>query len=191
MSDREIVIDLEGDDAEGHASKWRVTTDDDGWLKDRLGSQPGSSQFILKAGDDDVEGHAAGNTVALRAFDDDDDTEGHAISVHFPSAEEAAAFRRRLMLAGVLTGTIVLGAAGGIGLASLSNDSAGSGAATGAGAAAGMDWTQAERPGQAAATGAGAAAGMDWTQAERPGQAAGGSEEATDLQSDVSGPAPR
>lgn len=38
-----------------------------------------------------------------------------------------------------------------IGLANLSNETAGSDAATTAGSAAGMDWTQAERPGQAAA----------------------------------------
>jgi hypothetical protein len=147
MTDQDNLIQGDTDDSEGHGFKVGVTTDDDSWLKDRLGGETGSGQVILKAAADDVEGHAMGSTVALRAFEDEDDTEGHAISVHFPSREEADAFRRRLMLAGVLTGTIVLGAAGGIGLANLSNtDATGAGAATGAGSAAGMDWTQAERP---------------------------------------------
>jgi hypothetical protein len=175
MSDQELYIELEPDDTEGHVVSGRVATGDIEWIRDRLDRGDAATPVILKAGDDgddDVEGHGTA-TLRLQAFDDEDDTVGHALSIHFPSREEADAFRRRLLLTGVLTGTIVLGAASGIGLANLSNDAAGSGAATTAGSVAGMDWTQAERPGQAAAaTGSGAGAGMDWTQAERPGQAA-------------------
>jgi hypothetical protein len=94
-------------------------------------------------GDDDVEGHAGGSRLRLRAFDSEDDTEGHAISIDFPSRDAADAFRKRLMLAGVLTGTLILGAAGGAGLASLSGASAEAGA--GAGSAEELDRTQAER----------------------------------------------
>jgi len=190
MTDQDLLIALEPDDTQGHAT-YRVT-DDDGWLKDRLGRDPGAVRISLKASgdDDDTEGHAIGTAVTLRAFEGDDDTEGHAISVHFPSRTEADAFRRRLMLTGVLAGTIAVGAAAGIGLSNLTSDSpdatvVGAGAAAGAG----MDWTQVERP-DAAATGAGSAAGMDWSQVERPGTATGG-DAAADLGSEKRGPTPR
>jgi hypothetical protein len=188
MTDQDLVIELEPDDTQGHATL-RVT-DDDGWLKDRLGGDSAGTRVTLKAIDDDVEGHAMGSSVTLRAFEDDDDTEGHAISVHFPSRTEADAFRRRLMITGVLAGTIAVGAAAGIGLSNLQDQGADSTAVTaGAAAGAGMDWSQVERP-DAATTGAGSAAGMDWSQVERPGTATGG-DDAADLQSDKGGHAPR
>ena len=191
MTDQELLIELEPDDTQGHALL-RVT-DDDGWLKDRLGRDPGAVRISLKASgdDDDVEGHGGGTAVTLRAFEGDDDTEGHAISVHFPSRTEADAFRRRLMLTGVLAGTIAVGAAAGIGLSNLTSDSPPDSTVVGAGAAAGagMDWSQVERP-DAAATGAGSAAGMDWSQVERPGTATGG-EDTADHRTDRRGATPR
>jgi hypothetical protein len=190
MTDQELLIDL--DDVEGHAGL-RIT-DDSGWLNERLGRDPEARRVTLKAIDDDVEGHAAGTSVALRVFADDDDTEGHAISVHFPSREDADAFRRRLLMTGVLAGTIAIGAAGGIGLANLGSDQEATGAAAiGAASAPGMDWTQDERQDRAVsgAAATGTAAGMDWSQAERPGTATGGSQSTPDLESDTSGPAPR
>lgn len=123
MTDQDLVIELEPDDTEGHV-KIRVT-DDDGWLRERLGREPGSTRVTIKASEDDVEGHAIGTAVTLRAFEGDDDTEGHAIAVHFPSREEADAFRRRLLVTGVLAGTIAAGTIAGIGLANLSQAPAG------------------------------------------------------------------
>jgi len=160
MSDQEQYVDLRPDDPE--------------WISQRLKGRPGGAEVILKAIEDDLdtEGHIIGTTLRLRAFDDEDDTEGHVVSVQFPTREDAAAFRRRLLLTGALTGTLVLGAAGGFGLANIIDQGSGAGALTGAASAPGMDWTQAERPGQAAVVaGAASAPGMDWTQAERPGQA--------------------
>ena len=188
MTDQDLVIELEPDDTQGHAL-YRVT-DDDGWLKERLGRDPGATRITLKATDDDVEGHGAGATVSLRAFEDEDDTEGHAIAVHFPSREEADAFRRRLLLTGALAGTIALGAAAGIGLANLP-DQAPADVAPAAGAApgAGMDWFQSERQ-DAAITSAGSGTGSDWTQVERPGTAAA-EDTAPDLGSEKHGPTPR
>lgn len=195
MTDQELYIELEPDETEGHVVSGRVAAGDIEWIRDRLDRGDAGTPVILKAGDDgddDVEGHGAG-TIRLRAFGDEEDTEGHALSIHFPTRDEADAFRRRLLLAGALTGTIALGAAGGIGLANLSNDAAGTGAATTGGSAAGMDWTQAERQdAPAAATGAGA--GMDWTQAERPGQAAAVTNAGESDEKDASGlggPTPR
>jgi hypothetical protein len=121
MTDQGLVIELEPDDTQGHV-KVRVT-DDEGWLTDRLRRDPGATRVTLKASDDDVEGHAGGTAVALRAFEDDDDTEGHAIAVHFPSRQEADAFRKRLMLTGVIVGAVALGAAAGVGLDSIQSES--------------------------------------------------------------------
>lgn len=170
MTDQDLLIEIDSDDTEGHGTRIRITSEDDDWAPVApTGSGP--RRILLKATDDDVEGHAMGSTIRIRAYDDDDDTEGHAVSVHFPTWDEADAFRRRLMLTGVLAGTVVLGTAAGVGLANLGSGDAARTAA-GASSAAGMDWTQAERPVQGAATGAGAGAGMDWTQAERPIQGA-------------------
>jgi hypothetical protein len=66
----------------------------------------------------EVEGHAALDSVALTLILDDDDTEGHAINVHFPSTADAARFRRNLMVAGVLGGSLLLGSAGAIAITS-------------------------------------------------------------------------
>jgi hypothetical protein len=188
MTDQDLVIELEPDDTQAHIARWRIT-DDDGWLKERLGRDPGASRVTLKASDDDVEGHGAGTTVAIRAFDDENDTEGHAIAVHFPTREDADAFRRRLLVTGVLAGTIAVGAIGGIGLANMQGQAPADAPTIGAAAGAGMDWTQSERQ-DAATIGAGSAAGMDWSQVERPGTATGG-EQAPDLQSDKGGAVPR
>lgn len=159
MSDQDLYIELDEQDTEGHGSLPRISSDDESWLRDRLGGAPGSGRIVLKASDEDVEGHATSDrlTLTLLAFDGEDDTEGHAIAVHFPTRESADAFRRRLLLSGALAGSLVVGSAIGLGLSSTSNE-APAGVTSGAAAAVGMDWTQTERPGQASAgstTGAG------------------------------------
>jgi hypothetical protein len=69
-----------------------------------------------------VEGHVfqvAQRSVAINLqMDDDDDVEGHAISLRFPSLEDAEKFRRNLLAAGVLAGTLVVGSAGAIAITS-------------------------------------------------------------------------
>lgn len=66
----------------------------------------------------DVEGHAELQSLALTLHLDEDDTEGHAISVHFPTAADASRFRRNLIATGVLTGSVILGTAGAIAITS-------------------------------------------------------------------------
>lgn len=144
MNDSDLYIQVPGDDTEGHATGGVIAGGDEDWIRDRLG-RGGQSSVVLRPGDDfddDVEGHASGSRLGLRAFDSEDDTEGHAISIDFPSRAEADAFRKRLMLAGVLTGTLLLGAAGGAGLVAMSGA-----AEAGAGAPSTEDvgGTQAER----------------------------------------------
>ncbi len=132
MSEKEFVIDME-DDTEGHGGIGAkiVESGDVDWLEDRLRKDSGKSRFRITLGDeDDTEGHGGGGSTLLLNLVDDDDTEGHAIAVHFPSRAEADAFRRRLLVTGVLVGTVALGAAGGIGLSALQSDTGAAGAGT-------------------------------------------------------------
>jgi hypothetical protein len=94
-------------------------------LRARIG-QGGSGPVAVRlapADASDVEGHVfqvAQRSVAinLQMDDDDDDVEGHAISLRFPSLEDAEKFRRNLLAAGVLAGTLVIGSAGAIAITS-------------------------------------------------------------------------
>ncbi len=154
MPARQIVIELE-DDTEGH-SQGIVESGDTDWLEDRLRQDSGKTKFRVVMGDedDDTEGHAfAGSTVRV-SLEDEDDTEGHAIAIHFPSRKEADAFRKRLLVTGVLVGTVALGAAGGVGLSALQSDDGAAGAGAVQSSVTGSDWTQAERPDAAAGSGA-------------------------------------
>jgi hypothetical protein len=159
MTDQ-FVIDL------GNDQRAVVEPDDATWLQEKLRREPGSTRLEIRYDDADTEGHGSLPRVVVIA-EGDDDTEGHAIALNFPSREEADAFRKRLMLAGVLAGTIAVGAIGGAGLASMAQDNAAAGAGAASTAVSGSDWSQVERPAAASATGAGSA----WTSEERPGTA--------------------
>ena len=90
-------------------------------IRERLGGSTGKPVAIRisPAESSDVEGHALDSTsVSLNLLLEGDDTAGHAISVRFPTAEDAARFRRNVLVAGVLAGTIVIGSAGAIAMTS-------------------------------------------------------------------------
>lgn len=158
MSDQQYAIELES------GQRAIVEADDDAWLREKLSKERGSTRVRVRFDDADVEGHAAAATADVHLIAEDDDTEGHAIAIHFPSREEADAFRKRLLVGGVLAGTIALGAAGGVGLANLSSgDAATAGSATTAGSA----WTQDERAGLAGGASLSETQGSAWTQDER------------------------
>ena len=89
----------------------------------RSGDDEALAVRITAPDESDVEGHAYGATqrsVWIRVgVGDGDDTEGHAISVHFPTTADADRFRRRLMTAGLLTGTIAIGSLGAVAVANM------------------------------------------------------------------------
>lgn len=67
----------------------------------------------------EVEGHVLDSqSVLVNLQLEGDDTEGHAINVHFPTAADADKFRRNVLAAGILAGTIVIGSAGAIAITS-------------------------------------------------------------------------
>lgn len=139
-----------------------------------------TSVRIAPAARSDVEGHLLDSqTLLLNLLLEGDDTEGHAINVHFPTAADADKFRRNVLAAGILAGTIVLGSAGAIAITSnmssapdlsapVTNSSqymapaqAGSDIATGINPATGQPWNtgfQERSDGVVTGTGAGAAA---------------------------------
>jgi hypothetical protein len=91
-------------------------------LRERIAKRSGAiSVRLAPASASDVEGHvfqAAQRSVAINLQMDEDDVEGHAISLRFPTLEEADKFRRNLIAAGVLAGTLVVGSAGAIAITS-------------------------------------------------------------------------
>ncbi len=122
MSDQQFVIELGTD---GRAT---VEPRDGAWIEEKLRGEP-TARLRLRPDDSDTEGHGFAATQIRVLVDDEDDTEGHAISIHFPSAAAAAAFRKRLLVTGVLVGTVAVGAAGGAALSSLQSDTGSAGAA--------------------------------------------------------------
>ena len=113
MANEQFTIDL-GDDQRAF-----LVTDDEAWLREKLRQEPGSTRIRVRYDGDEVEGHRSGAGLGVRVITDDLDTEGHAIALHFPSRQEADAFRKRLMLTGVIVGSVAIGTVTGAGLASM------------------------------------------------------------------------
>ncbi len=75
----------------------------------KSGDEQALAVKIAPLEESDVEGHWRSSSVDITIQLGDDDVEGHAMSVHFPSAAEADRFRKRLMAVGLLAGTIAIG----------------------------------------------------------------------------------
>ena len=176
-------------------------------LRSRLNADETLSVRIAPADPSDVQGHALDLTqesVWLKLQLEGDDTEGHAIRVQFPSVADADRFRRNMLAAGILAGSIAIGSAGAIALsgnraADLSTDISapvttqaqymapaqqGSEMLTGINPATGQPWrtgfqerSDGEMSGAGAAAGAAAGAGAEATGApvlEHPRGTVGG-----------------
>ena len=102
--------------AAGHLIRFEPATSQDRIrLAEMTRRSPGGPVRLRLDGRQDVSGHTATEdptVVRVLVQDDDLDTEGHAISLRLPTVDEAEAFRRQLLLTGVLIGTVVLGGAG-------------------------------------------------------------------------------
>jgi hypothetical protein len=144
----------------------------------------------------DVEGHLLdAQSVSLNLLLEGNDTEGHAINVRFPTAADADRFRRNMLAAGVLAGTIVIGSAGAIAITSnlssapdlsapVTNQSQymapaqqGFDVATGINPATGQPWRtgfQERSDGEMSGAGAGTAAGEDAAVPRHPAGTIGG-----------------
>jgi hypothetical protein len=122
-TDSGVAIRISDDDTQAHAQRVKFASpEDEARFVELLAKAEAKAEKVrvrLSPSDDrdDVEGHTLNATAVLATIGlDDDDTEGHAISIHFPSAEEARRFRMQLLAAGALTATLALGATAGIAL---------------------------------------------------------------------------
>ncbi|HEY7848067.1 MAG TPA: hypothetical protein VIC83_07740 [Candidatus Limnocylindria bacterium] len=114
MSDTAIAIKVAGEETPARAAA--IKSDDEAWVRQL--SESGKPVRIRIPADDDTEGHESSSLVTVLVDGDDDDVEGHALSLHFPSVQEANEFRRNLIAAGLITATLAVGAAGGMAIGS-------------------------------------------------------------------------
>jgi hypothetical protein len=70
------------------------------WAKHRV-------KIVLDEGD--TSGHSAGSTDLSISLRFEDDVAGHALSLHFPNAQKADEFRKRLLAGGIVAGALVVG----------------------------------------------------------------------------------
>ena len=88
-------------------------------LRARLKTGQAVAVRIAPTDSSDVQGHALDlSSVWVNLQLEGDDTEGHAIRVQFPTIADADRFRRNMLAAGILAGSIAIGSAGAIALTS-------------------------------------------------------------------------
>ena len=114
----------------GQATVRFDSPNDEDRFKERIGGEKATVSIRLADTVDDTSGHAFNATTvrAVLAGPGEDDTEGHAIELHFPSAEDARNFRNRLLVTGAILTTV---AVGGIAAPIVVDALAGGGAGTG------------------------------------------------------------
>ncbi|MEO8228664.1 MAG: hypothetical protein ABI628_02760, partial [Chloroflexota bacterium] len=90
------------DDDETNPAEGRLRKIDAGptWAKHRV---------RVELAEDDTSGHGLDATSVSIALRFDDDVEGHALSLHFPTAQKADEFRKRLLATGIVAGALVVG----------------------------------------------------------------------------------
>jgi len=90
------------DDDEALMAEGRIRRIDAGptWAK--------HSVRIVLDEDQDTSGHASASDLAV-SLRFEDDVEGHALSLHFPNAQKADEFRKRLLAGGVVAGALIVG----------------------------------------------------------------------------------
>ena len=92
-------------------------------LQTRLSEGDNLRTRIVLGGPADVEGHAVMTETVAVILEIEGDTEGHAFSLRFPTPRAARDFEQRMLAAGLLAGTIAIGAVG-IGLSQTAHSTA-------------------------------------------------------------------
>jgi len=99
-SDQPFTIILDDDDENVAEGKLPGADAGPTWAKHRV---------TVQLDEGDTAGHAMDATSVSISLRFDDDVEGHALSLHFPDARRAEAFRTRLLATGVVVGALVVG----------------------------------------------------------------------------------
>jgi hypothetical protein len=100
-ADQPFTVILDDDDSTVAEGRLRDIDAGPTWAK---------SQVVISIDDSsDTSGHALDATAVAVSLRFDDDVEGHALSLHFPTAEKADEFRKRLIATGVVAGALVVG----------------------------------------------------------------------------------
>lgn len=90
------------DDDEMSVAEGRLRKIDAGptWAKHRV---------TIALDEGDTSGHALDASSVSISLHFDDDVEGHALSLHFPTAQKADEFRKRLLATGIVAAALVVG----------------------------------------------------------------------------------
>ncbi|MDQ3871833.1 MAG: hypothetical protein M3301_09505, partial [Chloroflexota bacterium] len=114
LEGQELILRLEGVPAPAALVEF---ADREAERRVRSAARSGDGRRVRVAAleDSDTEGHdiatAAANAAVVRLLIDEGDTEGHALALRFPTAADAADFRKKLAQ-GALIGTIALAGVG-------------------------------------------------------------------------------
>jgi hypothetical protein len=100
---------------------------------------PGERIIRIGPADDDTSGQILADAATVDVVVFGDDVEAHSLTLRFPNAQDAATFRRNLLLTGALAGTLTVGSIAAAGAMSQAANQAGSLGAVQAAAVAGRD----------------------------------------------------
>ena len=99
-ADQPFTIVLDDDESSVAEGRLRRIEAGPTWAKHRV---------TLELDEGDTSGHALDAAAVSITLHFDDDVEGHALSLHFPSAQKADEFRRRVLATGIVAGALVVG----------------------------------------------------------------------------------
>jgi hypothetical protein len=99
-ADQPFTIVLDDDETSVAEGRLRRIEAGPTWAKHRV---------AMELDEGDTSGHALDATSVSISLHFDEDVEGHALSLHFPSAEKADEFRKRLLATGIVAGALVVG----------------------------------------------------------------------------------
>jgi hypothetical protein len=99
-ADQPFTIVLDDDETNVAEGRLRKIEAGPTWVKHRV---------TMALDEGDTTGHSLDATSVSISLHFDDDVEGHALSLHFPTAKKADEFRKRLLATGIVAGALVVG----------------------------------------------------------------------------------